>query len=203
MKRLLLFIAAGLLLSCTPKTSVTSPDGSIKLQFGNAGRFSRESPSSSSAVSLPTDGNYSIRDVVGADEYAQHVDDNAFTNGFAKLALRATVKAAGILGESVPDNWMLFAEGLVIPEKDDITLDYAGYDGQLTKQADPNLLAYPLGLITDPERILRDLEYYAPRIDSKDGQAMTRCIFAVQYAGLGDADKAYEFFRRSFEPNLH
>jgi trehalose/maltose hydrolase-like predicted phosphorylase len=26
------------------------------------------------------DGSYSILNVVGADEYAQHVDDNAFTN---------------------------------------------------------------------------------------------------------------------------
>ena len=155
-----------------------------------------------SRVTPNPDGSYSIRDVVGADEYAQHVDDNAFTNGSAKLALRAAVKAAGILGESVPNNWSSIAESLVIPEKDGITLDYAGYDGQLTKQADPNLLAYPLGLITDPERILRDLEYYAPRIDSKDGPAMTWGIFAVQYARLGDTDKAYEFFRRSFEPNL-
>jgi trehalose/maltose hydrolase-like predicted phosphorylase len=29
------------------------------------------------------DGSYSILNVVGADEYAQHVDDNAFTNASA------------------------------------------------------------------------------------------------------------------------
>ena len=66
MKRLLLFIAAGLLLSCTPKTSVTSPDGSIKLQFGNAGRFSRESPSSPSSptsTSSPTLSGISSTDL--------------------------------------------------------------------------------------------------------------------------------------------
>lgn len=36
----------------------------------------------------------------------------------------------------------------------------------------------------------------------KDGPAMTWGIFAVQYARLGDTEKAYEFFRRSYESNL-
>lgn len=36
----------------------------------------------------------------------------------------------------------------------------------------------------------------------KDGPAMTWGIFAVQYARLGDTEKAYEYFRRSYESNL-
>jgi trehalose/maltose hydrolase-like predicted phosphorylase len=39
--------------------------------------------------------------VVGADEYAQHVDDNAFTNASAIESLRNTVKAAKILNEPI------------------------------------------------------------------------------------------------------
>lgn len=155
-----------------------------------------------SRVTENLDGSYSILDVVGADEYAEHVNDNAYTNGSAKIALRAAVEAAGILGENTPSSWTDIADVLRIPERGGVTMDYEGYDGRLTKQADPNLLAYPLGLITDPERIRNDLEYYSSRIDMKDGPAMTWGIFAVQYARLGDTEKAYEYFRRSYESNL-
>jgi trehalose/maltose hydrolase-like predicted phosphorylase len=34
------------------------------------------------------DDSYSILNVVGADEYAQHVDDNAFTNASAIESLK-------------------------------------------------------------------------------------------------------------------
>lgn len=44
------------------------------------------------------DDSYSIRNVVGADEYAIGVDDNAFTNGAAKAALIHTAEAAEVLG---------------------------------------------------------------------------------------------------------
>ncbi len=44
------------------------------------------------------DGTYSILNVVGADEYAQHVDDNAFTNGSAIEAISNSIKAAEVLG---------------------------------------------------------------------------------------------------------
>ena len=155
-----------------------------------------------SRVTENPDGSYSILDVVGADEYAEHVNDNAYTNGSAKVALRAAVEAAGVLGENAPSRLADIADGLRILEKDGVTMDYEGYDGRLTKQADPNLLAYPLGLVIDPERIRNDLEYYSSRIDMKDGPAMTWGIFAVQYARLGDTEKAYEYFRRSYESNL-
>jgi trehalose/maltose hydrolase-like predicted phosphorylase len=46
------------------------------------------------------DDSYSILNVVGADEYAQHVDDNAFTNASVE-SLRNTVKAAKILNEPI------------------------------------------------------------------------------------------------------
>jgi trehalose/maltose hydrolase-like predicted phosphorylase len=38
------------------------------------------------------DGSYSILNVVGADEYAQHVDDNAFTNASAIESLKTLLK---------------------------------------------------------------------------------------------------------------
>lgn len=146
------------------------------------------------------DGSYSIVDVSGADEYAIGVTDNAFTNGAAICALQAAVKAAKVLGYKAPSEWSRIADGIRILEKDGITLEYEGYNGETTKQADVNLLAYPLQVITDEGRIRRDLKYYENVIDTK-GPAMSFAILALQYARLGDGKKAYELFYKAYSPN--
>ena len=147
------------------------------------------------------DGSYSVRNVVCADEYAMGVDDNAFTNGAAAKALQAAVKAAKVCGVTAPASWSEVAAKLRIPKSDDgLTLEYEGYAGQQIKQADVNLLGYPLGVITDPAQLKRDLEYYENKINPR-GPAMSFAVFAIQHARLGDGDKAYELFVRSYQPN--
>ena len=56
-----------------------------------------------SRVTRNDDGSYSICNVVGADEYANGVDDNAFTNGAAIRALEYACEAARICNEPVPE----------------------------------------------------------------------------------------------------
>ncbi|SHF90616.1 Trehalose and maltose hydrolase (possible phosphorylase) [Flavobacterium micromati] len=147
------------------------------------------------------DGSYSILNVVGADEYAQHVDDNAFTNASAIESLKNTIKATTILKEPINPKWALIADKLLIHTKNGITQNYKGYEGQMIKQADVNLLAYPLNVITDKAQIERDLEYYAEKIDKKDGPAMASGVLSVLYARLGDREKAYSYFVKSYLPN--
>ncbi|MDR0745624.1 MAG: glycoside hydrolase family 65 protein [Mediterranea sp.] len=148
------------------------------------------------------DGTYSVRNVVCADEYAEGVDDNAFTNGAVIRALQAAVKAAEVCGKPVDAAWRQVADGLVIPAfEDGVTREHATYDGRMIKQADVNLLGYPLGIVSDPERQRKDMEYYVDRIDTENGPAMSYSIFCVQYARLGDAEKAWEMFQRSYRPN--
>lgn len=147
------------------------------------------------------DGSYSILNVVGADEYAQHVDDNAFTNASAIESLKNTIKAATILNEPVDPKWVALSERLSIHSKDGITQNYKGYNGEMIKQADVNLLAYPLHIITDEKQIKKDLDYYAAKIDPKDGPAMASGVLSVLYARLGDREKAYDYFVKSYLPN--
>lgn len=147
------------------------------------------------------DGSYSIRNVVCADEYAEGVDDNAFTNSAAVCALQNACKAASICGFKAPNTWSEVARKMRIPKfEDGVTMEYEGYKGQKIKQADANLLAYPLGMISKPEDIRKDLAYYEDKID-KRGPAMSFSVFAVQYARLGDGDKAYEMFKQGYQPN--
>lgn len=156
-----------------------------------------------SRVTRNQDGSYSIHNVTGADEYANGVTDNAFTNGAASLALKYACQAAEICGEKVPEIWRAIGENIrVLQFENGVTREHSTYKGEMIKQADANLLAYPLGLITDEYRQKQDLEYYAERIDQKDGPAMSYSVYCVQYARMGEADKAYEMFRRCYEPNL-
>ncbi len=147
------------------------------------------------------DGTCSIRNVVGADEYAQNVDDDAFTNGAAKLVLTDAHRAAEMLEEKTDPAWTEIADHLKFYTfGNGITREYKGYDGQIIKQADENMLAYPLQLETDTTVILKNLVYYEGKMD-KNGPAMGDAILSVLYARLGYPDKAYEMFRKAYIPN--
>ncbi len=146
-------------------------------------------------------GQYEINNVVGADEYTGVVDNNAFTNGAAITALRYAVRAAEKLDLAPDPAWAEVADGIpILTLPDGTTQEYEGYEGGVVKQADVNLLAYPLALITDESRIRQDMDYYEPRFD-EDAPAMTHSVLATLAARLGDAERAYAFFKRSYRPN--
>ena len=157
-----------------------------------------------SRVEKGNDGTYHIRNVVAADEWAENVDDNAYTNGVAKLNLKAASKAAKLLGEPIVPEWNKVSEGLVILSfPDGVTREHAQYDGENIKQADVTLLAYPLKLITNSTRIEKDLAYYETRVPEKNTPAMTQAIFSLLYSRLGNAEKATHFFKDAYLPNLN
>jgi trehalose/maltose hydrolase-like predicted phosphorylase len=85
---------------------------------------------------------------------------------------------------------------------DGVTKEHATYHGEGIKQGDVNLLAFPLGTITDPSQIKKDLAYYETRVPNEGTPAMTQAIFALLYARLGDGAKAQHFFQDAYTPNL-
>jgi len=58
------------------------------------------------------DGTYHYRDVIGPDEYHEHVDDNAFTNAMARWAIGAGLHALGWLQAYDPQRAAALLEGL-------------------------------------------------------------------------------------------
>jgi trehalose/maltose hydrolase-like predicted phosphorylase len=154
-----------------------------------------------SRVTKNNDGTYSIKNVVGANEFAPNVNDNAFTNGAAITALQFTTKAALAVGEIPNPDWKTISEKIrILKLKDGTTKEHENYNGEIIKQADVNLLSYPLNIVSDKASILKDLKYYEPKLD-KGGPAMGKSIFAVLYARLGDAENAYRLFKESYVPN--
>ncbi|RKN78084.1 glycosyl hydrolase family 95 catalytic domain-containing protein [Ulvibacterium marinum] len=147
------------------------------------------------------DGSYSIKNVVGANEFAPNVDDNAFTNGSAITALEFATLAANKVGEKPNPEWVEVASKIrILKFPDGTTKEHATYNGERIKQADVNLLTYPLDVVNDETTVLKDLKYYEPKL-AEEGPAMGQSVFAVIYARLGNAKEAYRLFRRSYEPN--
>jgi trehalose/maltose hydrolase-like predicted phosphorylase len=148
-----------------------------------------------------SDGSYSIKNVVGANEFAPNVDDNAFTNGSAITALKFAVLAANELGVEPTADWIVVADNIKIHKfPDGTTKEHSKYEGERIKQADVNLLSYPLDIVSDKETLLKDLKYYEAKL-AEEGPAMGKSVFAVIYARLGDAENAYRLFKGSYEPN--
>ena len=155
----------------------------------------------SSRVERTAPNNYEIKNVIGANEWEENIDNNAFTNGMVKTVLEYASKAAEALGKEPNKDWRHVAKNIpILKFADGTTKENATYDGVTIKQADVNLLSYPLKVVTDRENILKDLEYYEPKL-SKTGPAMGNAILSVLYARLGDIKKSYSLFEKSYQPN--
>lgn len=149
-------------------------------------------------------GQYDINNVVAADEWAENVNNNAFTNAAARANLMYATEAAKLLGITPDADWMNVANNIpILKFPDGVTKEHAAYNGEGIKQADVNLLAYPLREVTDPKAILRDLQYYETRVPNEGTPAMTQAVFTTLYARLGNAGKAYYWFKDAYLPNLN
>jgi hypothetical protein len=134
-----------------------------------------------------TDGKYWSFNLTDPDEYANHVNNGAYTNaGIAQLMSWAT-QAAQILGETPDPRWMDVADNIYIPQDPSLNLilEYDGMNNSVeVKQADVVLLTYPLEYpnVTN-EQAIQNLRYYAAK-QSPDGPAMTYSVYAIDVAQL-------------------
>jgi protein-glucosylgalactosylhydroxylysine glucosidase len=134
----------------------------------------------------------------------ENIDNNAFTNAAAKSNLQFADAAAKILGIAPNSDWMNVANNIpILKFADGVTKEHAAYNGEKIKQADVNLLSYPLKQITDAAAVKKDLQYYETRIPDEGTPAMTQAIFSLLYARIGDPKKAYHWFKEAFIPNLN
>lgn len=155
-----------------------------------------------SRMEKQADGFFEIKNVVGADEWAENVDNDAWTNAAVKDNLNNASKAAMIVKGKRRNDWEDVAKKIrILRFECGVTREHATYNGEPVKQADVNLLAYPLNEINDPAQIRRDLEYYRQRIPNKATPAMTKSIFTILYCRLGDMDLASKMFESSYKKN--
>lgn len=146
-------------------------------------------------------GRYEINNVIGANEWQENIDNNAFTNGMAITVLRYATQAANELGIQANPDWNHVADNIpLLRFPDGTTKENATYDGVDIKQADVNLLAFPLEIIAERSQVEKDLRYYEPRM-SVNGPAMGNSVLATLYSRLGNPAKSYDLFIKSYKPN--
>ncbi len=160
----------------------------------------------------------------GQDEFANDVDNGAYTNVGIKLLLGEWAPgAASVLGISTPTNWSLISKDIEIPrsEHDNLTLEYEGMDGTIQiKQASVILINYPLGWNMNERQARNDLTFVRRNLDSSssgdrnaheslqyaaanspDGPAMTWAMYAINEAQLQEQGcAAYTYLLCAYQP---
>lgn len=156
---------------------------------------------------VPEMGRYEIRRVVPPDENADLVDNNAYTNAIARMNLQIATRAAKLSGVPANSKWSGVAAKLYIPFDDKVKrfIPFDGYKGLKAKQADTELLAYPLqfelpGYVM-PFIYTNTFDFYAPKV-MPNGPAMTASAHSVIAGRLGFGEDAYAEFLKSYKPFL-
>ncbi|ODV88357.1 glycoside hydrolase family 65 protein [Tortispora caseinolytica NRRL Y-17796] len=154
-----------------------------------------------------TDGKYWTLNLTDPDEYANHINNGAFTNsGISKLMGWAR-EVAGIVNDTTVDveKWQDIENNIYIPfnESLDLVYEYDTMNGSVViKQADVVLLYYPLNYSISLDQSRNDLQFYA-QAQSPDGPAMTWAIFQISTAHLQNSGcSAYTFLEYSHQPYL-
>ena len=146
-------------------------------------------------------GKFDINNVIGANEWQENIDNNAYTNGMAITSLQFATQAARELNIVPNPDWQVVADNIpLLKFADGTTKENTTYNGEVIKQTDVNLLSYPMKVVNDEATIKKDLAYYEPRL-SPEGPAMSHSVFAVLYARFNNPEKAYELFVKSHKPN--
>ncbi len=155
-----------------------------------------------SRVKLGSDGRYHINGVTGPDEDNPNVNDEVYTNVAARTTLKDAVGAARVLHVTPPRAWAKIASQIVVPvdARLGIHREFAGYLGQLVKQADVTLLQYPWAYRMPSGIAQQDINYYVPRTDP-NGPSMSDAINSIDTSGLDSAGCAsYVYTVRSYQP---
>ncbi|KAI3405879.2 ATH1 [Candida oxycetoniae] len=154
-----------------------------------------------------TFNKFTTHNLTDPDEYANHVDNGAYTNSGISLVMQWAIAVANHLGEQVPQIFYQIASDIYIPTADNsqnITLEYSGMNSSVgIKQADVVMMTYPLenNLIDDEQGYL-NMEFYSMKQVSY-GPAMTYPIFSVvaaKLAATGCASQSY--LHKALQPYL-
>jgi trehalose/maltose hydrolase-like predicted phosphorylase len=175
----------------------------------------------SRAVYNKAKDRYEIRHVISPDETAHFVDNDVYTNADASMALQCAIRASETLNLPYPPAWRTIATKLWLPfdKARQRYLEHEGYQKtrRPPKQADAELIFFPLGIPASKAITANTLSFYASQI-SAYGPAMTSSVHAVIAARLAgqngagekpsaggtpdELSQALDYFRQSYRPFL-
>ncbi|MDO8682312.1 MAG: glycosyl hydrolase family 65 protein [Armatimonadota bacterium] len=148
-------------------------------------------------------GKFEIKRVTPPDEIAEIIDNSVYTNAAARKNLEVANEARRRLGRGCISSWRNTAHKMYLPfdAKNRRYIEFNGHAGQPTKQADTELLIYPLELPMARDVKENTFDYYKKKVMPK-GPAMSSSVHSVIAARLGRRDEAYRLFQKSYRPYL-
>ena len=148
--------------------------------------------------------NFTVLGVIGADERAGIVDDDAYTNALVAETLKYAGWVAGQVGAVPGANWSSIATGMLLPVVEgiykggEVHLENRQYKaGQMTEQSDVVLLQYPLLLDMPPELKANDLAYWENHTLA-NGFYTGDSSYAIAWMAIGRRDMCDAQFFRAF-----
>lgn len=152
-------------------------------------------------------GKYVSSNMTDPDEYANHVDNAAYTNAGISLLMKWAIIVSNHLGKSIPSKFTDIAGNMFLPTsntEDNVTLEYDGMNSSVgIKQADVIMMTYPLGneLISD-EQAFTNMQFYSMK-QVNYGPAMTFPIFSIVASNLSPSGCASQsFLHKAVQPFL-
>lgn len=155
-----------------------------------------------------TKGRYVINGVTGPDEFHKNINNNAFTNVLASLAIHYARYFACHCekpeAEVIPDSYIQKALYMYLPFDISRRLHYEHEDfdklppSDRISQADTIMLGYPLNWNMSLDIYRNDLEYYETKIDQAT-PSLTWSFFTVGWKWVEDTSKAKAYFLKSYQ----
>ncbi|KAI9681218.1 MAG: hypothetical protein M1817_002500 [Caeruleum heppii] len=147
---------------------------------------------------------YEIYNMTDPDEYANGINNGAFTLASASKVLTTANEFLQLYGQPINETWAKIVANVAIPyDSSGITTEYDGMNNSVpVKQADVVLTTYPLDYEQNytEAQSLNDLDYYANK-QSPDGPAMTYSILSIDANDISlSGCSAYTYALNAFQP---
>jgi trehalose/maltose hydrolase-like predicted phosphorylase len=144
---------------------------------------------------------FEIHEVNGVAELESPVDNNAFVNMSASVALREAAVLAESLGRTADPAWERIARSVFLAvDRHGVIRNHDAYRSSEEKGSTPEAPAglFPLTYDCPPEVERATFEYYLGLADDYVGSPMLSAVLGVYAARLGDRERSLELFERGY-----
>jgi hypothetical protein len=148
-----------------------------------------------------TPRGFEIHEVNGIAELERTVDNNAFVNMSASVALREASALAESLGRTADPAWERLARSVYLPvDEHGVIRNHDSYRSSEEKGSTPEAPAglFPLTFDCPPEVEQATFAYYLRLADGYVGSPMLSALLGVFAARVGDRGRSLELFERGY-----
>eukprot|EP01100_Stratorugosa_tubuloviscum_P008754 TRINITY_DN3643_c0_g1_i4.p1 TRINITY_DN3643_c0_g1~~TRINITY_DN3643_c0_g1_i4.p1 ORF type:complete len:849 (-),score=424.68 TRINITY_DN3643_c0_g1_i4:1-2244(-) len=156
-----------------------------------------------SRASKESDGTYSIKKVIPIDEArAGGVDNSIFTNIGAIYTLKLANEFGKKFNVPIPKNWNEIATKIQV-NYDNNTQTYIPFDGYDSGGSlDTVMIGYPFSWPMSKTTQLNNMKKFA-REDLNGPPGMQNCIYATNWAAVGEKELAASLFEKCYKSVTH